>query len=98
MKRQVVVVSWDDAHGSAHREVTEDDMPHRPVVMQTLGWLLRDDEKGVSLANELATDMDSTCYRGHTFVPRGMVRSMVPFNLVVPRTKKGADPITEPAP
>lgn len=88
VKRQVVVVVWDDAHGSEHREVTEDDFPHRPIIMTTLGWLLRDDEKGVSLAHEHAADTDSTCYRGHSFIPRGMVRSVTPFNLTSIRQKK----------
>jgi hypothetical protein len=88
--RQIVIVVWDDAHGSAHREVTEDDMPHRPTIMQTVGWLLRHDETGVSIANEYCCDADSTCYRGHTFVPAGMIRSVTPFNLTIPRKPRHA--------
>lgn len=81
----IVIVVWDDAHGSAHREVTEDDMPHRPLVMQTIGWLLRQDELGISIANEYCSDAESACYRGHTFVPIGLIRSVTPFTLSTPR-------------
>lgn len=86
--KQIVIVVWDDAHGNAHREVTEDELPHRPIIMKTLGWLLRDDATGVSVANELAYDADSQCYRGHSFIPRGMIRSVTPFNLTSVRRSR----------
>lgn len=97
VKKEVVIVGWDDAHGSAHREVTEDDMPHRPIRMYTVGWLLKRDDTGVSIANEHATDADSTCYRGHTFIPAGMIRSFDIYTLVAPRRSRNAKKPVVPA-
>lgn len=80
-----VVVVWDDAHSTAAEPYTVDDIPHRPLKMETRGWLLRDDAEGVSLAPEKYTSDDVTYYRGHTFIPRGMVRTTDP--VVSPRKR-----------
>lgn len=50
---------------------------HKPLEMETRGWLLLDDDIGVSLFYERAGDQ--TSYRGRTFIPRGMVRSVTDF-------------------
>jgi hypothetical protein len=73
---------WDDAHGSAIDYITLADahMKHCPIVMQTVGWVLIDDDKGVSIANERCLEDGEECYRGRTFVLRSMVRSLTPFN------------------
>lgn len=86
--RHLAVVVWNDAHGNAHREVTEEELPHRPIVMTTVGWLLRQDETGVSIANEQALDVDSSCYRGHTFIPAGMIQSVTVVKESKPRSKR----------
>lgn len=86
--RPVAIVVWNDAHGSSNVDVTERELPHEPKVMTTMGWLLRDDEKGVSIASEKSAEDGVVYYRGHTFVPRGMVRSVTMFNLGKVRTKK----------
>lgn len=83
-----VEVVWDDAHGDALRIVSDIDLPHRPTVMQTMGWLLRDDEVGVSVANERCLDDGDDSYRGHTFIPRSLVRSVTVIKVTSPRKKK----------
>jgi hypothetical protein len=90
-----VVVVWDDAHGSSTTDVTIEDLDHKPLVMTTVGWLLREDERGISVANERCEEGGKMVYRGHTFVPKAMVRSATPMKLVRPRTKKV--PTSEPA-
>lgn len=86
MKLPLVLVEWDDAWVRADEPITMADVgsTHQPMVIHTLGWLLRDDDKGISLANEY---YDET-YRGRTFIPRAMVRKMTTFALTRPRAKR----------
>lgn len=81
----LVLVTWHDAWIN-ETPVTVEDVAasHKPEVIRTLGWLLRDDDTGVSLANEHYAGT----YRGRTFIPRGMVVSVVRYTLTKPRTKR----------
>ena len=56
---------------------------HKPKAITTIGWLLRQDEVGVSIANEYY-DEDST-YRGRTFIMASMVQSVTEYQLSKPR-------------
>ena len=86
--RPLAVVVWDDAHGSATTDVTPEDLDHKPLVMTTVGWLLREDDLGVSIANEKCQVDGKDVYRGHTFVPRALIRSCTLFTLAKVRKKK----------
>lgn len=71
---RLVVVSWHDAHAQTHSfDILKD---HRPARMFTVGWLLKRDESGVTIANEREDTGDGWDYRGHTFIPSGMVVSV----------------------
>lgn len=73
-KKPLVLVRWNDATGSLTKNLTEaQDEYHHPQVMETVGWLLRSDRRGVSVVNEVTLDEGVLTYRGHTFIPRGMV-------------------------
>lgn len=77
-----VFVHWHDAHGS-HGDTTasysEDDLPHESKLMVTAGWLVKDDDKGITLFGEwCCDDDDETPWRSRTFIPRGMVVSVSP--------------------
>lgn len=87
----LVQVIWDDAHADASESLTRDDvlLKHRAAVFQTVGWLLREDEKGISVANERCMDEGDEVYRGRTFVPKSLIRSIVP--LIKPRKPKKVD-------
>lgn len=64
---------------------------HRPLEMETRGWLLVDNDVGVSLFVERTADRES--YRGRTFIPRGMIKSITDFPLKrKPRAKKELPP------
>lgn len=79
-KPELVSVVWDDAHASAGEQFTVkslDDV-HKPTKMETTGWLLRDDEVGVTVANERCLDEGDDTYRGRTFVPRALVKEVKP--------------------
>lgn len=69
-----VVVTWLDAH-SIHEFQEEDDMgvQHKARVVQSVGWLFRHDETGVTIAG--CYD-DEGIYDRHLFVPAGMVLSV----------------------
>ena len=96
-----VIVVWDDAHGSATTDVTIEDLDHKPIVMTTVGWLLREDERGISVANERCEEGGKMVYRGHTFIPKAMVRSATAMALSKPRRKRSSpqppEPVGQPA-
>lgn len=100
-KHSIAIVVWDDAHGSSTRDVTEKELPHAPVTMTTIGWLLREDDKGISIACERFAEDGVDYYRGHTFVPHAMVKSCTKFNLSPARRKKvpheKVPPVASPA-
>lgn len=69
----LVVLTWNDACGSA-TQIFDEARDHRPTVMTTVGWLLKADAVGVSIACErYAEDEGKDAFRGCTFVPKGMV-------------------------
>lgn len=50
--------------------VAEHEIEHKPYVFTTVGFFIRSDDVGVSIASELGEDGR---FRGHTFIPRLMV-------------------------
>lgn len=97
----LVLVLWDDAwqdqenFSSAHGIIST----HHPMAVQTLGWLIQDDEVGVSVVNEKSIEDGTEVYRGRTFVPRAMIKSVTPFKLTkVPKKKSRVeDPPPNPS-
>jgi hypothetical protein len=71
---RVVCVTWTDAHGNAFAIYEQHELPHAPAIVKTYGVLLREDDAGVSLANEV---FEGGNFRGVTFIPRGMIKEMV---------------------
>ena len=66
---ELYVCTWADAHGSdGTLQVHEID--HKPYVYTSVGYFLRSDEIGVSIASERGEDGK---YRDITFVPRAIV-------------------------
>lgn len=70
MIKELVYVRWLDAHGSATSAYAEHEIPHAAIEITTYGLLLRDDDKGVSLASEYCAD---ATFRGVTFIPKPMI-------------------------
>ena len=95
-KLPFVVVNWHDAHGSTHEDITPETVDHEPILMSTAGWLLKETETGVSVANEYGDGS----YRGHTFIPRPLIVSITPVKLTRPRVvkKRVAPPSPQPDP
>lgn len=66
---RIIGVEWEDAHGS-DGTISAHEIDHRPYVFTTVGFLVRSDEVGVSVASEQGQDGK---FRDITFVPRKMV-------------------------
>lgn len=69
----LVALSWSDAHSPDATQIVDAtnlaDI-HGTLLIRTVGWELRADEHGVTLANEFCGDTE---FRGTTFVPRSLV-------------------------
>jgi hypothetical protein len=89
-----VICEWADAHGSATDTYSEKDIPHEPTLILTAGWLLRQDERGISIACEYCGASD---YRGITFVPAAMINE-VRIIKKAPGAKRQRPPVTSAAP
>lgn len=74
-----VTVVWSDAYADGVEDVTIEHAKekHRPIVMETRGYMLVDDEVGVSLFHERCRE-DNT-FRGRTFILRQNVISVEDF-------------------
>lgn len=83
MKPPVVIVRWMDAHATATATYEIHELPHKAIEIETYGLLLRDDDTGVSIANE---DCGAGVYRGVTFIPRQLIFGVRPVQR--PRKKK----------
>lgn len=66
-----VAVHWLDAH-MTDENMSRDAVNHEPARQITIGFLVRSDKKGVSLAIEYCAD-DPDEIRTHCFIPRGMI-------------------------
>ena len=84
MRRPVYLIEWDDAHGNSDM-FNDTDVDHRPMRFFTVGFLIKSDEVGVSLA----MDFSEGRYRDHKFILRANVRDEQP--IVKPRKKKVAE-------
>ena len=84
MKPILACVIWNDAHGnSAMFDII--DVDHKPYRFTSVGFLVRTDEVGVSLAGEIGEDGK---FRDHVFVPRQMIiKEWVIGPLRTPRKK-----------
>jgi hypothetical protein len=65
-----VEVTWNDAHGNALGEFAQHEIPHAPYVWTTIGYLLREDDNGISLAAEVG---ETNNFRGVSFIPKAMI-------------------------
>lgn len=81
--KPLIIIEWDDAHGN-DAMFNDTDVDHRPLRFTTVGFLIKSDEIGVSLA----MDYGDGKYRDHRFIPRAMVVSEQPIKGPVKRRKK----------
>lgn len=89
MKR-LVLVEWDDAWQDQENFTSAHgiSLSHHPMKVQTLGWLVHEDDTGISIVNERNNEDGAEVYRGRTFIPRAMVRKVTEFRLAPPKKLK----------
>lgn len=88
----LVLLTWLDAHSpnaTTAVSVDEVDKIHAPITITTIGWVLRDDVNGVTIASEHCGDGD---YRNCTFVLRSLVMEMKPVRTPRKRPTKAISP------
>jgi hypothetical protein len=66
----LVQVVWDDAHSLAAWE-EDTDAPLEPCHILTIGFLIREDEKYIKVADSYV--IDGTDFSGTTQIPKGML-------------------------
>jgi hypothetical protein len=71
----LVLVRWQDAWFDADQQVDED--WRNDYLVQTVGFVVRQEPDLVSVAQELLPEGDG--YRAVTHIPRGMIVSMMPL-------------------
>lgn len=69
MTRPIIVVEWDDAHGNSDM-FNDVEVDHKPYRFTTVGYLVKSDTVGISIAREFTVD---GVLRDHHFIPRQMV-------------------------
>jgi hypothetical protein len=95
---KLCLVRWADAHSpSAGDTYTANDLDavHRAITATTCGFLLRDDDFGVTVASEWLGGQE---FRGLTIIPRGMVVEVVACKTVQSRKRSKGDPKPPTAP
>lgn len=75
-KARPVIIEWNDAWED-QAAVDPADIEHKPVVQRTIGFLIRKDKKGATLATEYA--VDGSGLRTTNFIPKGMIVSITPL-------------------
>lgn len=72
----IVSVRWLDAHTLGNEEVSPDEIDeraHKPCPTTSYGFLIRSDEKGVTLATDVQEWKEGPVYRNVNHIPRCMV-------------------------
>ena len=82
-----VIVHWDDAWKDAVGDttLTSAHEHHKPIECFSHGWVVKDNEERIQLANEYSPN---GTYRHTAFIPRQMIKSVTPFKLTRIRPKK----------
>lgn len=90
----LVLVTWNDAWQDTDNFTTAHGIvsTHAPLKVETLGWLVRDDTVGISVANEQSMEDGVPTFRGRTFIPRAMVVTVTHYTLTKKRKLKCAEP------
>jgi hypothetical protein len=90
----LVKVTWRDAYVSTEQH-TLDSIPGVPLVVETYGLLLRDDDSGVAVASEHIPG--EAAFRAVSFIPRGMIVEVQPLTPpAVPRTTRRRSRVPTP--
>ncbi len=78
--------AWADAvEGTSIKDAAD---KHKPTVMATRGWLVYEDEEGISLFNERCLDTGEEYYRGRSYILKVNIQSLTALKVLKPRKRK----------
>ena len=95
-----VQVVWEDAWGTPVEDLSIKEVPDKHVacVKTTRGWLLLENEKGLSLSSERYCEEGEDRYVGRSFIPTKMIVSITPLRVSEQKKKKPhEDPQSSPS-
>jgi len=72
---KLVMVTWHDAHSVVGSDYIESEH-HQPCVMHTVGWLVKRDDAGITVACERYAHEGGWAWRQPTFIPAGMIQKV----------------------
>ena len=88
----IVIVEWTDAFGEGTLQWWEgQDIEHAPLIVKSVGYLMREDDVGVTIWQDMCKE-DGSSYRGKTFIPRGMIKDIIPLYPKKVRKRKNPQP------
>lgn len=74
---KLVKVVWQDAFTDMTKHVFSiGDITHEPVIMESIGWELKRDKAGITIAQDRMNGEEFT-YRNVGFVPQSMILDVV---------------------
>mgnify|MGYP001572385386 FL=1 len=82
MNKRLVIVTLTDANTDSEDVVNDDsiDRLHKPTIVHTLGWVMRDDDVGITVC----TEYYDHAFRGRTIIPRVCINSVTDYKLSKP--------------
>ena len=80
-------VIWSDAESDASW-VDEPIVPLKPTLALTVGFLIREEEHYILMADSYFLEAHSKVISNTTKIPRGMIVEMTPLNIAIPRKNK----------
>ncbi len=97
MAKRLVLVAWNDAWQDQENFTSAHgiSLTHHPMIVETLGWVIQEDDTGISIVNECNEQDGAEVYRGRTFIPHAMIKKVTDFRLVAPKKMK-VKPIGSP--
>ena len=78
---KLAIICWMDAVSPAATHavnIADIASVHQSLPIQTVGWILFDDDKGITVAGESCQDGD---YRSITHIPRSLITSVRALNV-----------------
>lgn len=86
-KYQLVKVIWSDAESDASW-VDEPLVPLKPTLALTVGFLIKEEENFVLIADSYFIEPHSKVISNTTKIPKGMIVELTPLAIALPRKKK----------
>jgi hypothetical protein len=84
---KLIKVQWLDAFGEVDKTIySEHEISHKPLILESVGWLLKEDSEGITIAMDWNPSEDFT-YRNVGFIPSQMVMEV--STLYVRKKTKG---------